>query len=242
MFFVRWSHNNSGFFFFSFDYTDPNKPHIIGQRKVIIKNADGTTKIIQQNIPAPQPKSVAVQAASSSTSTASNSSTGTDSGIASSPNNGGGAQKVQIIRGPDGKVSVRGLNPGQQLIQMSDGKLHVLTTNQSGGHTKTVLKSNAPGTPKSVMTTTPNKSIVIPQQQRQQASLVTATLPKSPVVIRQQLPKASTVVAKATPKQQNSQRVSFICVTFASTEITNALQIFRLLSVPVRWYLLLRRS
>lgn len=39
--------------------------------------------------------------------------------------------KVQIIRGPDGKVSVRGLSPGQQLIQMPDGKLHVLTS--SGG-------------------------------------------------------------------------------------------------------------
>uniref|UniRef100_A0A8D8BHS9 Nucleosome-remodeling factor subunit NURF301 n=1 Tax=Culex pipiens TaxID=7175 RepID=A0A8D8BHS9_CULPI len=38
-----------------------------------------------------------------------------------------GPQKVQIIRGPDGKVSVRGLNPGQQLIQTADGKLHVLS-------------------------------------------------------------------------------------------------------------------
>lgn len=208
MFSVLCSHNNNGLF--SFYFTDPNKPHIIGQRKVVIKNADGTTKIIQQNIPAPQPKTVAVQAASSSTSTASTSSTGADSGISSSPNTGGGAQKVQIIRGPDGKVSVRGLNPGQQLIQMSDGKLHVLTTNQSGGHTKTVLKSNAPGTPKLVTAATPNKSIVIPHQQRQQASLVTATLPKTPVVIRQQLAKASTVVAKATPKPQNSQRVSFL--------------------------------
>lgn len=194
--------------FGSFYSTDPNKPHIIGQRKVVIKNADGTTKIIQQNIPAPQPKAVAVQATSSSTSAASNSSTGTDSGITSSPS--GGAQKVQIIRGPDGKVSVRGLNPGQQLIQMSDGKLHVLTTNQSGGHTKTVLKSNAPGTPKSVTAATPNKSMVIPHQQRQQTSLVTPTLPKTPVVIRQQLAKASTVVAKVTPKPQNTQRVSFI--------------------------------
>lgn len=208
------SNNNNGFFFY-FYFTDPNKPHIIGQRKVVIKNADGTTKIIQQNIPAPQPKAVAVQAASSSTSTASNSSTGTDSGIASSPN-GGGAQKVQIIRGPDGKVSVRGLNPGQQLIQMSDGKLHVLTTNQSGGHTKTVLKSNAPGTPKLVTAATPNKSIVIPHQQRQQA-LVTAALSKTPVVIRQQLAKASAAIAKVTPKSQNSQRVSLKWITITST-------------------------
>lgn len=67
---------------------------------MIIKQPDGTTKIVQQSIPAPQPKQ------------------------SSDP------QKVQIIRGPDGKVSVRGLNPGQQLIQMPDGKLHVITANQ----------------------------------------------------------------------------------------------------------------
>lgn len=39
-------------------------------------------------------------------------------------------QKVQIIRGPDGKVQVRGLMPGQQIVQMPDGKLHVLSSNQ----------------------------------------------------------------------------------------------------------------
>ncbi|XP_076233089.1 nucleosome-remodeling factor subunit NURF301 E(bx) isoform X2 [Calliopsis andreniformis] len=40
-------------------------------------------------------------------------------------------QKVQILRGPDGKLQVRGLMPGQQLVQMPDGKLHVLNTSQA---------------------------------------------------------------------------------------------------------------
>lgn len=40
-------------------------------------------------------------------------------------------QKVQILRGPDGKLQVRGLMPGQQLVQMPDGKLHVLNTAQN---------------------------------------------------------------------------------------------------------------
>lgn len=40
-------------------------------------------------------------------------------------------QKVQILRGPDGKLQVRGLMPGQQLVQMPDGKLHVLNTSQN---------------------------------------------------------------------------------------------------------------
>lgn len=40
-------------------------------------------------------------------------------------------QRVQIIRGPDGKLQVRGLMPGQQLVQMPDGKLHVLNNSQT---------------------------------------------------------------------------------------------------------------
>lgn len=80
-----------------------------------MKNPDGTTRIIHQTISAPTPKTAAQGGVSSDAS-----STQTPSAPAQ--------HKVQIIRGPDGKVSVRGLNPGQQLIQMPDGKLHVLTT------------------------------------------------------------------------------------------------------------------
>ncbi|XP_033215194.1 nucleosome-remodeling factor subunit NURF301 isoform X2 [Belonocnema kinseyi] len=47
------------------------------------------------------------------------------------PNASQSQQRVQILRGPDGKLQVRGLMPGQQLVQMPDGKLHVLNTNQS---------------------------------------------------------------------------------------------------------------
>ncbi|KAE8742342.1 hypothetical protein FOCC_FOCC012142 [Frankliniella occidentalis] len=37
-------------------------------------------------------------------------------------------QRVQIIKHRDGKIQVKGLMPGQQLVQMPDGKLHVLDT------------------------------------------------------------------------------------------------------------------
>ncbi|XP_050535545.1 nucleosome-remodeling factor subunit NURF301 isoform X2 [Daktulosphaira vitifoliae] len=42
-------------------------------------------------------------------------------------------QKLQCIKGEDGKIQVKGLLPGQQLIQLPDGKLHVTTSyiNQS---------------------------------------------------------------------------------------------------------------
>lgn len=63
-------------------------------------------------------------------------------------------QRVQILRGPDGKIQVRGLLPGQQLIQMPDGKLHVLSTNQ--------VQPGTPSTSKPQTTVvTPTKTTVI---------------------------------------------------------------------------------
>ena len=161
------------------------------QRKIIVKNADGTTRIIQQSVPAAIPKQQQpqqtqqpqqIQQAQTQQSTPDSS-----------------AQKVQIIRGPDGKVSVRGLNPGQQLIQMPDGKLHVLTSNQTGDQRKTIIKTHVPTT-KTIVATKSN----IPQA---------PTPIKSPVVIRQQLPKSTTIVSKTVqkaPQTPQQQRVWFL--------------------------------
>ncbi|XP_017842948.1 nucleosome-remodeling factor subunit NURF301 isoform X2 [Drosophila busckii] len=99
----------------------PVKGQVIGSRRVIVKNPDGTTRIIQQAV-TQVPRAIAAATTTASSSPSANAST---SGAASAP---AAPHKVQIIRGPDGKVSVRGLNPGQQLVQMPDGKLHVLTT------------------------------------------------------------------------------------------------------------------
>lgn len=82
-------------------------------KRIIVKNADGTQKIIhqqiQQQITEPIPTTIITP---------------------QKPE----PQKVQIIRGPDGKVSVRGLNPGQQLMQTPDGKLHVISSPQTQGN------------------------------------------------------------------------------------------------------------
>lgn len=135
----------------------------IGQRKYIVKQPDGTTKIIQQSVtmPQPQPKPE--------------------------------AQKVQIIRGPDGKVSVRGLNPGQQLIQMPDGKLHVLTSNQgaSSAQNKGTIIKSATG-PKVVITKSPQTTTTVNNAITPQATAVG----KSPVVIRQQIQKPATTLVQ----------------------------------------------
>lgn len=106
----------------STDGATPPKQTIV-QRRIIVKNADGTTKVIQQNIT--QPARASPTPAASATPSAQQAKPAQQT--ATPPAKPDGPQKVQIIRGPDGKVSVRGLNPGQQLIQTSDGKLHVLS-------------------------------------------------------------------------------------------------------------------
>lgn len=98
------------------------KGQVIGSRRVIVKNPDGTTRIIQQAVTQVARSSAAGNSATATSSPTVSNASSTQSNPSSTPH------KVQIIRGPDGKVSVRGLNPGQQLVQMPDGKLHVLTT------------------------------------------------------------------------------------------------------------------
>lgn len=60
-------------------------------------------------------------------------------------------QRVQIMRTPDGRITVKGLLPGQQLVQYPDGKLQVMTSaqlQQSGltvkAATNTTLTTSTP--------------------------------------------------------------------------------------------------
>lgn len=140
------------------------KTPIIGQRKIIVKNPDGSTKIIHQGI-----------AAQATPKTPSEPTT----------------QKVQIIRGSDGKVSVRGLNPGQQLIQMPDGKLHVLTSSTPGQN-----KSS------SIAIKTNNQKTITKVLNQAGATSTTPNTPVQKVIIRQQVPKTQNVVVKSTPPQK----------------------------------------
>ncbi|XP_038215302.1 nucleosome-remodeling factor subunit NURF301 [Zerene cesonia] len=93
--------------------TSGGQKTVIGTRRIIMtKGADGTTRVISQPI-----TGVKLSGETPSKVTPQKEST---------------PQKVQIIRGPDGKITVRGLLPGQQLVQMSDGKLHVMMAGQQG--------------------------------------------------------------------------------------------------------------
>ncbi|XP_022221729.2 nucleosome-remodeling factor subunit NURF301 isoform X3 [Drosophila obscura] len=137
----------------------PVKGQIIGSRRVIVKNPDGTTRIIQQavtQVPRTAPVNPSTAAASQTVQNTSNTQS-----TQSAPT----PHKVQIIRGPDGKVSVRGLNPGQQLVQMPDGKLHVLTTSSNSatqGSKGKVLPIKSLPTPSSTAVTSTSAAAALP--------------------------------------------------------------------------------
>lgn len=95
------------------------------------KGADGSTRVISQPIPG---------------STKSAQSDGVTSKVNSTPQKDG-PQKVQIIRTPDGKLTVRGLLAGQQLIQMPDGKLHIVMAGQQGVTGQLVAASSGTNKP-----------------------------------------------------------------------------------------------
>lgn len=182
-------HLNNCFDLITILFTDSTKQRIVSQRKSIANNPDGNTQI-KQNI------SGSVVKSSISTAIATTNTTAT-SGSTPEP-----AQKIQIIRGSDGKLSVRGLNADQKLITMSDGKFLVLTTNANGEKTKTVLKSPSCA---SITKTVVTKPVSRPQ------TVTSASVPKQAVVIRQQLPTSTTVISKATTSSP-IQRVSFFFI------------------------------
>ena len=66
-------------------------------------------------------------------------------------------QKVQIVRSSDGKIQVRGLLPGQQLVQMPDGKLQIFSQ-------PTAQQPQATPTPQPVAPPPPPQPTVTPVQ------------------------------------------------------------------------------
>ncbi|XP_058794232.1 nucleosome-remodeling factor subunit NURF301 isoform X2 [Phymastichus coffea] len=125
----------------------PNQTKFVGTRRIFMtKAADGTTRVVSG------PTNILPKTPQQQGQTPNQQSlikiTGQGTPATSTQHV---QQKVQILRGPDGKLQVRGLMPGQQLVQMPDGKLHVLNTSQ--GVTATTPQQNA-------VTTTPSATSV----------------------------------------------------------------------------------
>ena len=69
-------------------------------------------------------------------------------------------QKVQIVKSADGKIQVRGLLPGQQLVQMPDGRLQIFSSNSPSVSGGTPVKTGDTV----IQTASPQPSTLQPQQ------------------------------------------------------------------------------
>ena len=94
-------------------------------------------------------------------------------------------QKVQIVKSADGKIQVRGLLPGQQLVQMPDGRLQIFSSNSpnvSGGtpvkSSETVIQTASPQTP----TIQPQQ--LLPKPSPVQSPSKTYTIQRNPNIMR----------------------------------------------------------
>ncbi|KAL3268250.1 hypothetical protein HHI36_007374 [Cryptolaemus montrouzieri] len=115
-------------------------------------------------------------------------------------------QKVQIMRTPDGKITVKGLLPGQQLVQFPDGKLQVL----SGGVVQQQQVNKTPaGSPNVVkQVIKPNVSTPVGKVMVQ-GNQVKLPIQQSPVKQAQQvIVKQQIAPAQVTQKVQNQVVVS----------------------------------
>ncbi|XP_045474832.1 nucleosome-remodeling factor subunit NURF301 isoform X2 [Harmonia axyridis] len=184
-----------------------NSKHLAGRRILMTKAPDGTTRMITS--PSVGPKGlhnsqqglIKVQTSSGQQiQTVQIQQPAASTPVLKQPEQ---PQKVQITRTSDGKLTVKGLLPGQQLIQYPDGKLQVI----SGG----VVQQQAaktPGTPvvtkqiiKSNVSTPVGKVVV-------QGNQVKLPVPQSPKTTQQVFIKQQLTPAQVTPKVQNQVVVS----------------------------------
>ncbi|KAL7039025.1 hypothetical protein ACKWTF_009771 [Chironomus riparius] len=117
-------------------------------RKILVRNADGTTKIISETVTQPinQPAPTVTPQVNT-------------------PSKPDQPQKIQVMRTADGKMSVRGLQPNQKLVQTSDGKYLILPSNSNvvGGKVTQTIQARP------IATSTPTSS---PVQQPPQKVLI----------------------------------------------------------------------
>ncbi|XP_047346621.1 nucleosome-remodeling factor subunit NURF301 isoform X1 [Vespa velutina] len=186
-----------------------NKTFIGTRRIYMAKSADGTTKVVSGPTSI-LPKTSQTQSGNQQQSLIKVSGqTGTPTGTVQHIQ-----QRVQILRGPDGKLQVRGLMPGQQLVQMPDGKLHVLNTAQAITTTitpTTGTTSNAP--------TTQTKTIIASTAKVSTSNSGTSNK-NSPAKIVTTLSQVSTPQQSQTQSQQVQKIGKSSTVTIANVTST----------------------
>jgi nucleosome-remodeling factor subunit BPTF len=137
-----------------------NSNKLVGRRLLMTKAADGTTRVVAnaanilpKNLQNAQQSLIKVQTTGAQptlqTVQIQQPVTTTSTPVKQNET----PQRVQIMRTPDGRITVKGLLPGQQLVQYPDGKLQVMTNAQLQSSGLTV---------KTPTTTTPIKPLIKP--------------------------------------------------------------------------------
>lgn len=152
----------------------PNGPRIITPSS--IRPGVGQTQIMQQNA-SPSNASGLQQTPT----------------VTSSPQ-----QKVQIVRSADGKIQVRGLLPGQQLVQMPDGRLQIFSSPSSA--TTVVSTTN------STTVATPGPSRVV-LQSPQQSTTPGLNSSFSPATVGPKIIPSGSTTSTNTPNQVIAQQL-----------------------------------
>ncbi|XP_026828403.1 nucleosome-remodeling factor subunit NURF301 isoform X1 [Ooceraea biroi] len=187
--------------------TTPTQNKVIG-RRYLVKTSDGSTKVVSgptSILPKTSPTQTSNQLQQSLIRV---SQASTNSPVQLQ-------QKVHIVRTLDGKLQVRGLLPGQQLIQMPDGKLHVLNVSQAVGSTL------AQGTQTNSTTTTSTPQIKTVTATKVTASETpTKTSPGAKITVNSTAQQAQT--SQQAQVVQTVQRVKATAVSLASGTPTQA--------------------
>lgn len=178
---------------------DNTKTPVIAQRRIIVQNPDGTTKVIVQNVlqsssqvfnripfnsvELSERHFIQRNVYSCFIFTVSYSIQKQQQQQQARPQQQPSQrQKLGIIRGPDGKItSVTGLQPGQKLIESPTGLRIVTTAAANRPDRKLIMKSELPKMVSKVSSTQHNDS----------DNAANTTQPKTPVVVRQQVGGAS---------------------------------------------------
>ena len=125
--------------------------------------------------------------------------------VAVAPAQASPQQKVQIVKTADGKIQVRGLLPGQQLVQMPDGKLQIFS-NPPGGATPGIrlasspVKVSAPATSQFQLLPKPSTPLLAKTISIQKPNTVTPIQPKPSITGIQPHPGIS--IQANTPRLQ----------------------------------------
>ncbi|XP_015431575.1 PREDICTED: nucleosome-remodeling factor subunit NURF301 [Dufourea novaeangliae] len=190
--------------------TTPTQKTFIGTRRIYMtKSADGTTKVVSG------PTSILPKTQLQ---------TGNQQSLIKVSNQAAPVQqiqqKVQILRGPDGKLQVRGLMPGQQLVQMPDGKLHVLNTgqaitttpaqpaaNSSTTQTKTASTTSANKVTTANTTATKASPTKASTNATQQVQTTQQAQVQSQQTVQQTVQRPATTMAIATPTQATKNAI-----------------------------------